>query len=172
VTTTLIEAPSSSWPEGALLHDRFWGWVDKGGPEDCWEWRGHRTKRGYGHFQVNKAIGPKRAHRVAYFLHTGQQPGALKVLHRCDNPPCCNPAHLFLGTQADNVRDMVSKGRQGTFVPPALKGEANPRAKITQKQADEIRRLYGTGDYKQRELAEMFGINQQRISQIVRGKGW
>lgn len=170
--TQTIPTPSEHLPEGAFLHKRFWGWVDQRGPEDCWEWKGYRTPKGYGQFQVSRAVGPKRANRIAYLLHTGEEPGDLKVLHRCDNPPCCNPAHLFLGTQADNVRDMHEKGRQGTFVPKALRGEDNPAAVLTQEGADEIRRLYSTGDYKQRELSAMFGVNQQRISKIVRGLAW
>lgn len=88
---------------------RFWMNVDRSEPEVCWEWRGTSfVGMGYGVFQ---AFDEQRAHRVAWVLTHGPIPKGMLVCHRCDNPPCCNPGHLFLGTDGDNMADMVAKGR-------------------------------------------------------------
>ena len=93
----------------AKIEARFWSKVDKK-PSGCWEWLGHRNEKGYGHFAI---VGqyPRAAHRVAYRLANGHFDDSLFVCHRCDNPSCVNPDHLFLGTQQDNMDDMVQKGR-------------------------------------------------------------
>lgn len=86
--------------------DIFWSKVDRsGGPDACWQWLGFRDRIGYGHFSH------KLAHRIAWIARFGGIPEGQQVLHHCDNPPCCNSRHLFLGTQADNMRDCVAKGR-------------------------------------------------------------
>ncbi len=88
---------------------RFWAKVDIGAPDKCWEWQASCNPAGYGGFQFNGRFG--KAHRAAWELANGPIPEGICVLHRCDNPPCCNPAHLWLGTYADNHRDAVAKGR-------------------------------------------------------------
>lgn len=91
--------------------ERFWEKVDRRSPDECWPWLGRaRTSFGYGAFAIGRDRA-NRAHRIAWELTNGPVPVGLSALHRCDNPPCCNPAHLFLGTQADNIADMVAKGR-------------------------------------------------------------
>lgn len=91
------------------LADRFWPRVDtSGGPDACWEWTRGRDPHGYGRFATPNS---DLAHRASWELHNGPIPAGLNVLHHCDNPPCVNPRHLFLGTQKDNVDDMVAKGR-------------------------------------------------------------
>ena len=103
------------------IAERFWTKVDRsGGPDACWPWMGHRTRQGYGQVKILGKSTP--AHRVAWELTNGPIPlgdhfGTTCACHRCDNPPCCNPAHLFLGTMADNVADRDAKGR-GVFLGP------------------------------------------------------
>lgn len=130
----------------------------------CWGWLGHHDRAGYGRLQIGNRS--KHAHRVSWELHNGPIPAGSWVLHRCDNPPCCNPAHLFLGDQAANVADMVSKGRNR-----ALMGELHPNAKLTEGDVREIRRAHESGatNYK---LAEMYGCSRRNISLIVRGLAW
>jgi len=91
------------------LADRFWASVDIRGPDECWPWLGRRLPRGYGVIAVGRE--KRRAHRVAWELTCGAIPAGLNVCHRCDHPPCCNPAHLVLWTQAENMADAAAKGR-------------------------------------------------------------
>lgn len=92
------------------VKDRFWSRVAIAGKDDCWEWRAGRVAAGYGSFYMAGFL--YRANRVAWAFHNATDPGDLHVCHTCDNPPCCNPAHLFLGTTQDNMKDMVRKGRR------------------------------------------------------------
>lgn len=99
-------------PTRKPIAERFWPKVDVRGHEECWEWTASRKERGYGVFsRPGHNNGALKAHRVSWELANGPIPDGLCVLHRCDNPPCVNPAHLFLGTIADNNRDMSLKGR-------------------------------------------------------------
>lgn len=89
----------------------FHAMIARGSPDACWEWTGARGRHGYGTFYLAPIRGPVASHRIAYGLANGAIPAGLLVLHRCDNPPCCNPAHLWVGTNNDNMLDMVAKGR-------------------------------------------------------------
>lgn len=89
------------------IQEYFWSRVDRSG--DCWLWTASKTARGYGKLRVDGKQA--YAHRVAYELTNGAIPDGLVICHHCDNPPCCNPAHLFMGTQGDNMRDRDAKGR-------------------------------------------------------------
>lgn len=124
---------------------RFWSKVDRsGGPDACWLWTANRNRNGYGTLKVGSRRDATRrtmlAHRKAWELMRGQIPPGSCVLHRCDNPPCCNPAHLFLGTQADNLADMHAKGRGRGPV-----GRRNSRARFNEMSVRVIRFLRAKG---------------------------
>jgi hypothetical protein len=146
---------------------RFWNKLEHVG--DCWEWTGFRSPQGYGSVAVNGKAA--RTHRVAYMLTFGEIPAGMCVCHKCDNPPCCNPAHLFLGTHKDNRIDCIRKGREG-HEGGAPKGcEARPAAKLKPEQIIEIRELRKSGK-QYSELAEMFGVCKSQIGHIVCRKQW
>ena len=137
---------------------RFWSRV-KRLDSGCWEWTGTVDGCGYGLITIkNKS---HRTHRLYWAMSMGPIAAGLLVLHKCDNPPCLNPAHLFLGTNKDNAVDKIKKGRQGPG-----------RAKLTRQEATEIRRLYATGNYFQRELANLYGVSRSTIATISLGRSW
>jgi len=146
------------------MKERFWVKVDST-KEGCWEWTG-ALNNGYGWFNVDGK--PKHAHRVAALLSgkISSLSESLHVLHTCDNPKCCNPDHLFLGTNADNVADRVKKGRSGykRFI-----GQSNGMSKLADAQIKEIKDLYFSSSYSQSALARMYGVKQPHISRIVNG---
>ena len=147
------------------LRERF---EEKYEPEPntgCWLWTNNVSSNGYGLIKLNGRQA--RAHRVSYELNIGPIPSGLCVCHHCDTPICVNPGHLFLGTVADNVADMVAKGRQAR-----LHGEAHGRAKVTAADVQEIRRRYASGDVSHRELAAKYGVCQTQTRRIVQRKGW
>lgn len=152
---------------------RFWPRVAVGGPEECWLWNGSRTPDGYGQITVGSARDGTAArvhpHRLAWVLANGEIPDGLHVCHACDNPPCCNPQHLWIGTHADNMHDMISKGRKGTRTGRCL-GETNGRAKLTEREVEEIRARRPAET--QRALAAEYGVSQSHIGAIEHGRRW
>ena len=145
--------------------ERFWSNVDRRGPDECWEWSSHRS-RGYGVFTT---AGRKyKAHRLAWRFTHGPIPDGLLACHKCDNPPCCNPSHLFLGTDGDNTRDRDAKGRQRSIGRP---GTRNERAKLTESHVTELRRQCISG-CTFRSLAVAFGISERRVREIYSGYAW
>lgn len=134
-----------------------------GGPDACWPWTGSRTVEGYGRVHLLHQNFP--AHRLVYELHYGTPPAGRLVCHKCDNPICCNPAHLFLGTNADNLRDMAEKQRSS-------KGERNGRAKLSADDVRQIRALYAEGGWTQQQLAHRFGVTQTVVGEIARRTIW
>lgn len=152
--------------------DRFWSKVDVRGPEDCWEWKKARYHDDYGMLGLAKPDGRKgtmRAHAFALVLATGEDQGGRYALHTCDNPPCCNPAHLYWGNQKRNIKDMDERGRR---VSSPRRGEFNYNAKLTELDVLKIRELYAAGGISQTALGLQFGIKQAQVSHIVRGGGW
>lgn len=150
--------------------ERFWAKVDRsGGREACWPWRASRKAKGYGSFRLNGVV--VQASRAAYEFTHGPLPAGMQALHRCDNPPCCNPDHLFPGTNADNVQDKVFKGRQAGGAKTAILGERHGMAKLTAEDVREIRRMVAAGAL-QREAAARFGIRDNTVSKIVARKSW
>lgn len=130
----------------------------------CWEWSRTRLPAGYGLLGSNYKM--HYTHRLAYQLWNGPIGEKMYVCHKCDNPPCCNPEHLFIGTSQDNALDMVRKGRC-----QAPKGEAHWKSIMTVEKVIEIKRLIKQ-KVRGTELAEMFEVSQQVISDIKRGKTW
>lgn len=148
------------------LVSRFRRRVPEGDPAACWPFEGCRNHSGYGKFGIEGRV--HFAHRVAWELAHGPIPDDMRVLHRCDNRPCCNPSHLFLGTMSDNMHDMWSKGRHA---PPARIGEGHHSAKLTEDDIRQIRALAASGVF-QRVIAEQYGVTQTNVGQIVRRKTW
>lgn len=153
--------------------ERFWEKVNRDGPipphrpelGPCWIWTAaiNHHRGGYGMFALRKGV-IRRAHRIAWELTSCPVPAGLMVLHRCDNPPCVRPAHLFTGTGGDNMADMHSKGRANR---PA--GEANSLAKLTDAEVVAIREARARG-VKGRILAEQYGVRVTHIYQVSRGR--
>jgi hypothetical protein len=144
--------------------DHFWSRVDVRGPDECWTWSRGGNKRGYGTVRMKRGV--ISAHRLAYMLTHGEIPADLCVCHTCDNPLCCNPAHLWVGTQLDNVADMVAKGRG------LGRGEASHRAKLREPEVLEIRRKYKRGHVGYGRLAEEYGVKPATIAEIIKRKTW
>lgn len=154
--------------ERPTVTQRFWAKVDKTpGGAACWEWQGARAQHGYGIFDARS--GERFAHRRSWVMANGPIPDGLCVLHRCDNPPCVNPRHLFLGTKSDNTADMMNKGRHR---PVSMPRESNPNVKLTEAQMLEIRQRYVTESISQDRLAREYGISQTQVSRIIRYESW
>jgi hypothetical protein len=147
--------------------ERFWSRVNK--TDGCWEWTGCIVNR-YGQFYLNgKGV---KAHRYSYIIHHPitidlWEHREICVCHRCDNPKCVNPAHLFLGSNADNMKDKMAKGRG-----KQPKGEKQALSKLTETQVREIRNKYANGGITQQQLALEYGVNKSNINKLIRRKRW
>ena len=145
-------------------------------PNGCWIWEGMKSHNGYGRFRIR---GGKRipAHRYSYELFKGKIKSGLLVCHSCDNPPCVNPEHLWMGTQKQNIDDMIKKKRGGfgsgvdPNSVPKLKGTAHPRAKLTDEKVKKMRQLSKEG-LTNRELGRLFNISEYTVSGIILGNEW
>lgn len=163
----------------------FWERVNKSTDDACWPWTRARNSRGYGslgHRPVPHVKMSLSAHRVAFELSHGPIPDGYCVCHACDNPGCCNPRHLFLGTVADNNADRSRKGRTAR---PGVgnwrayadrsntpRGETHPRAKLTEAQVREIKRMLADRTLTQRSIAAQFGVTQSSVMMINTGRQW
>jgi hypothetical protein len=137
--------------------------VNKNAENGCWEWTGARNK-GYG--SVEYLGKPWKAHRLSYLYHYGKIPDGMHVLHKCDNPSCVNPKHLFLGTHQDNMDDMNSKHRNKPH-----KGEDNGRAKLTRIDVIRLRLMYQSG-VRRKDIAKEFKINLSQVRKVATGIHW
>lgn len=158
----------------APLRERFDAKVLKG--DGCWEWQATKNNKGYGMIGITTAIGKRLAHRVSYELHIGPIPDGLCVLHRCDNPACVRPGHLFLGTKRDNVADMDTKGRRVVGInpdnkPPRHTEDDHPRAKLTVRLVEALRHRHAAGA-SLCALARECDVNKTVMRRALQGKTW
>lgn len=133
--------------------------------DGCWGWKGTPSKP-YGSLQYGGKYKTISAHRASWLLHKGEIPEGIFVCHKCDNPRCSNPEHLFLGTPTDNVLDMFKKGRH-----PIYKGENAPQARLNESQVTQIKQLLET-DKSLTQIAKMFGVHIVTIHDIKYKKTW
>ena len=142
------------------LHERLFSKIKK--TETCWLWTGSVVGIGYGYMgKGRRGDGFISAHRASWQYHHGEIPEGLQVLHKCDTPRCVNPDHLFLGTQADNIHDMVFKGRR-----------RGGKLTLTEKQVSQIRELHKTKEYSCHDLSLLFPVSKSQIARIIRGENW
>lgn len=149
-TTDPTSARGMTLEEAVKFH------VPLGSPDECWMTDVARDKNGYSRL----VLGGKtyKLHRLAYEHFVGPIPGGLLILHTCDTPPCCNPAHLYPGTNSQNMSDKFTRDRGGKT--------------LTRRDADEIRALYDTGRYLQREIGVVYGVAPNTVSAVVNNKAW
>lgn len=139
---------------------RFKAKVSRGTRRQCWPWTAGTQNAGYGTFHIGKVT--YSAHRVAWELVRGPIPQGGQICHRCDNPRCCNPEHLFLGSHAANMRDKKLKGRA-----VRLTGAANGKTIIADAVVVKIFRAYKTRKFTQYRLAALFGVKRSQVADII-----
>ena len=139
--------------------ERFWAKVEVRGADECWEWTSTFNDTGYG--RIGKGTKVYLAHRWAYLIEYGLDPDGKCVCHACDNPACCNPAHLWLGTRRDNSHDAVNKGRH-------THGERDGMSRLTQQDVQEIL----MSDERHCDVARQYGVSPAAIGAIRRGDRW
>lgn len=174
-TNTVLSAPQEiKFTEKNIRN--FWAKVNKNGPTQahmdtpCWVWTAGKRGNGYGAFSVRRK--QLMAHRISWMISNGPIPHdgshhGICVCHQCDNPICCRPDHLFLGTVGDNARDRSSKGRSNS-----PRGEIHGMVKLTASQVVEIRAIYASGAMNHRELGLRFNVSREAIGVIIRRKKW
>lgn len=147
---------------------RFWARVTQAPAPACWLWTGAQQRKGYGRVAFLGRIWG--AHRLAWFLSFGDIPDRKQVCHRCDNPPCCNPDHLFLGSNSDNVQDMLQKGRFVVGRRPM--GSMNRASKLREADIAAIRANGELTFAEARNVARQYGVTPQNIMNIVKRRSW
>lgn len=145
-------------PENGTRADKFWRLVDKGEPDECWEWDISVDSGGYGRFQSSTL-----AHRFAYKTEV-EDPGNLNVNHHCDNKACVNPNHLYAGTQKDNMEDAKDRGQIKI-------GENHPHAKLTEDEAIRVKELADNG-VQHGVISDRFDVSRPLVSNIAVGRKW
>ncbi len=138
--------------------NRFWSKIAiTANSNKCWNWQAVKH-RGYGSFSIGYTTVVST--RVSYYLHYKIDPIGKSVLHKCDNPSCCNPNHLFLGTPNDNSKDMVNKNRQAF-------GESVKTSKLNENDIIDIRKIYADGKLTQEQIGDIYGVSKTTIRRIV-----
>jgi hypothetical protein len=151
----------------APLEERFWRYVEKLGPNDCWPWKAKRSPNGYGQIQRGGKGSPQvGAHRLSFLIANGFEPEV--VMHTCDNPPCVNPSHLMAGTFKENMADMHRKGRAR---PGRRLGVDHQRAKLTEDDVRAIRAREGSGQ-SAASIGREYGVSHRAITAIWRRENW
>ena len=151
-------------PAPKKLSERFWPKVSRSS-RGCWLWRGAKTRGGYGILALVNGVHTT-AHRAAWLLFFGPIRPGIYVLHRCDNPACVNPSHLWVGTQKANIHDMMAKGRMGTY---DKRGERNPSAKLTDADVRRARTMVASG-LSIEGLVKSSGVTKKTLRKAVTGK--
>lgn len=142
----------------------------------CWLWTASTNHWGYGWFGVGGEV--LLAHRVSWRMYVGEIPAGKFVCHKCDNPPCVNPDHLFVGTNAENIADRMRKGRRGGgsrtrgYTRPLFSGDHNPNAILNSDAVAVIRGLYSRGGITQADIATAFGVARTTIQNVIDGNTW
>jgi len=186
--TTLLTTPDAALWQSPLLPARFWAKVNPFGPlpphcpelGQCWVWTAYCLPNGYGRFRLgSRSDGIALVHRASYVALVALIPEGLHVCHHCDNRPCVRPGHLFVGTNADNLADMVRKersavgDRNGSIIHPERvpRGEGHWNSKLNAAKVLEIRRLARQG-LSQQAISRQFGVSQALVGYIIRRKIW
>jgi hypothetical protein len=151
--------------------DRFWAKVEVRADNECWPWTASRFPEGYGRFGFRWIAWGERAHRIVLVMTLGRPiREGYEACHRCSNPPCCNPAHLYEGTHAENMADMIRLGR-GIAARSSV-GTSNPRARLTEDDVRAIRTADLSHYGSQVALARRLGVTRETIREIRIGKRW
>jgi hypothetical protein len=172
----------SNLTDGAV--QRFMEKVNFGAPDDCWKWGGAKKPRGYGNLRFQKTY--YLAHRFAFAIFERSVPADKFICHHCDNPPCMNPKHLFLGDARDNTMDMIRKGRDGnnknratgkengqhTHPEKRAYGEKNGNSQLTWEDVDEMRQRYEQENLTYTQLADEYDISTSAVGFIIREEHW
>jgi hypothetical protein len=145
--------------------EEFWSYVTIAGPDECWLWQRAKTRKGYGVLYLGKTCW--FAHRLAYTNRKDDIPNGMFVCHTCDNPPCCNPAHLWLGNNSQNTLDSTVKNRRSR-----QRGTTNPANKLTEQQVLSIRAEYVPKLMGYKKLAKRYGVHPRTIKDILIRRTW
>lgn len=158
-----------SGPTADTSEYRLWDRVQMLGPDECWEWQGARQSGQWAYGRIAFAGRQRRVHRLAWEATHGMSvPEGMVVRHTCDNPPCCNPHHLLLGTFADNTADMIKRGRQGDT---ARHGEDNGAARLTTRDVHAMRQDRTRG-LTYSELGRKYRISKGHAHRVVNHTNW
>lgn len=152
-----------------MRKEEFLNYVIIGIEDECWLWIGATNGRGYGRLEYERVY--QQAHRVSFKIFCHEIPRDINVLHNCDNTICVNPKHLFLGTQQDNVNDMIAKDRASFAGDRPLIGSQHPRALLNEEQVRDIKKMLING-YRHRDIADHYGVARQTITNISTGQKW